>query len=77
MATSWSDLSERQRRFIIGVAAVETAAKVAMLIDLKRRRPDQVRGSRALWASTALINSAGLLPAAYFLVGRLRVPPGV
>jgi hypothetical protein len=72
MSKRWQDLSTVQRRSIVGLAVVETALKAAMLADLKRRRPDEVRGPRWLWASTALIGSAGIAPAAYFLVGRVR-----
>jgi hypothetical protein len=72
MARRWKDLSEGQRRLIITAGAVETALKAAMLIDLKRRPAGQVRGPKWLWASTALINSAGVLPVAYFIAGRVR-----
>jgi hypothetical protein len=72
MPDRWQDLSQVQRRAIIGIAVAETALKAAMLVDLKRRQANEVRGPRWLWASTALINSAGIAPAAYFLFGRLR-----
>jgi hypothetical protein len=65
-------LTDRQRRLIIAAAAVETALKAAMLFDLKRRPADQVRGPKWLWASSALINTAGIVPVAYFVVGRVR-----
>jgi hypothetical protein len=74
VARRWKDLSERQRRLIIAAAVGETALKAAMLLDLKRRPASQVRGPKWLWASTALINSAGVLPVSYFLVGRVRTP---
>ena len=70
MARRGHQLSQRQRRIIVVAAAGETALKVAMLIDLKRRPADQVRGRKWLWASTALVNSAGVLPVAYFIAGR-------
>jgi hypothetical protein len=72
VARRWSDLSSRQRGLIIGAAAVETALKVAMLVDLRRRDASQVRGPRWLWASSAVLNSAGIAPLSYFLVGRRR-----
>ena len=72
MPMGWQDLSPVQRRLIIGFAVAEGAAKAAMLLDLKRRRPDEVRGPRWLWASTVLLNSAGILPATYFLFGRIK-----
>jgi hypothetical protein len=41
-----------------------------MLIDLRRWRPSEVRGPKWLWASTALVNTAGIAPLSYFIVGR-------
>jgi hypothetical protein len=70
MAKRWKDLSKRQRQMIIAAAAVEGALKTAMLIDLSRRPAEQVRGRKWLWASTALLNSAGIAPLSYFLFGR-------
>jgi hypothetical protein len=70
MAKQRSNLSDRQHRIIIAVAAVEAALKAAMLIDLKRRPAGQVRGPKWLWASTALLNTAGIAPLTYFFVGR-------
>ena len=72
MPKRWHDLSLVQRRAIIGIAVAETVFKAAMLIDLKRRHANEVRGPKWLWASTALTNSAGIAPAAYFLLGRVR-----
>jgi hypothetical protein len=70
MATQRKSLSKRQRRIIIVAAAAESVLKAAMLIDLRRRPADQVRGPKWLWASTALANTAGIAPLSYFLVGR-------
>ena len=70
MAKQRKSLSTRQRRIIIVAAAAESALKAAMLIDLRRRPADQVRGPKWLWASTALVNTAGIAPLSYFLVGR-------
>ena len=68
----WSDLSPAQQRAIMVVAMVEAALKAAMLLDLKRRPAEQVRGSKRLWALSTAINSAGLIPVAYFVFGRQR-----
>jgi hypothetical protein len=68
----WSELSPWQRRLIIAGAAVDTALEVAMVIDLRGRPAEQVRGSKQLWAASALLNSAGLIPTAYFVYGRRR-----
>jgi hypothetical protein len=72
MATSWSNLSQGKRRLIVAVAAVETALKIAMLIDLKRRPAGQVKGSTRVWAASAIVNSAGIIPVTYFVFGRRR-----
>ena len=72
MTRKWSDLSGRQRWIVIVAAAAEAALKTAMLIDLKRRSTDQVRGPKWLWASTALLNTAGVVPLSYFILGRTR-----
>ena len=70
MAKQRSRLSTRQRQMIIVAAAAEAALKAAMLLDLKHRPADQVRGPKWLWASTALVNTAGILPLSYFVAGR-------
>ncbi|HXW88344.1 MAG TPA: hypothetical protein VEJ42_08785 [Streptosporangiaceae bacterium] len=70
MATRWSDLSPRTRRILTAVAVAEAGLKAAVLIDLRRRPASQVRGSKRLWASSMIVNSAGLVPLAYFLFGR-------
>jgi len=70
MATSWSRLSQGKRRLIVAVAVAETALKIAMLVDLKRRPAAQVKGSKRVWAASALVNSAGIIPVASFVFGR-------
>ena len=72
MATSWNRLSQGKRRLIVAVAAVETALKIAMLVDLKRRPAAQVKGSKRVWAASAIVNSAGIIPVSYFVFGRQR-----
>ena len=70
MATSWNRLSQGKRRLIVAVAAVETALKIAMLVDLKRRPAAQVKGSKRVWAASAIVNSAGIIPVSYLVFGR-------
>jgi hypothetical protein len=72
MAARWAALSERQRRLVVAGAVAEAVLKVAMLIDLKRRPASRVRGPKWMWAATVLVNSAGLVPLTYFVVGRVR-----
>ena len=70
----WGDLSERNRRIITVVAIVEAALKAWMLLDLKRRPADEVRGSKRLWAFSSVVNSAGVVPLSYFVFGRRKTP---
>ena len=70
----WGDLSERNRRIITVVVIVEAALKAWMLLDLKRRPADEVRGSKRLWAFSSVVNSAGVVPLSYFVFGRRRTP---
>jgi hypothetical protein len=73
----WSELSERQRRLLMAVAAAEGLLKLAALIDLKRRPASQVRGPKWLWATVvAAVSSAGVLPICYFVFGRRRLSLG-
>jgi hypothetical protein len=65
-------LSPRTRKLLIAAAAVETVLKVIMLVDLRRRSPSQVRGSKRVWSAATMINSAGLVPLGYFVFGRRR-----
>ncbi|PBC39644.1 hypothetical protein CJ179_37330 [Rhodococcus sp. ACS1] len=66
-----SDLDPRLRQALLIGGAVETGLKVATLIDLARRPPSAVRGSKSLWAlALALVNSGGILPVIYLLRGR-------
>jgi hypothetical protein len=69
----WSRLSERQRRGIILGVVLEGIVKVFALRDLKRRPAEEVRGPKWLWGAVIVAaNSAGLVPAAYLLLGRRR-----
>jgi hypothetical protein len=70
MAKRWQDLSSRQRMLIVTVGVVELVLRAAMLLDLRRRPESQVRGSKRWWALGGLVNSAGVVPLSYFLVGR-------
>ena len=67
----WSDLSPGTRRLMTVAAVIEGILKLAALIDIKRRPASQIRGPRWLWATAvAVISSAGVVPIAYFVVGR-------
>lgn len=69
--SSWRDLDPRLRQVVLAAAGVEAGLKIAALIDLAQRSPAEVVGTRARWAVAILVlNTAGLLPIAYFLRGR-------
>ena len=71
----WNDLDPRTRRWITVASAIESALKIAALIDLARRPANEVRGSKAGWvAAVSLINSLGAVPIAYFAWGRTKSP---
>jgi hypothetical protein len=67
----WADMSDRQRGLVIAGVAAETALKGVALFDLRRRDPGDVRGPKWAWAlGLVTVSSFGILPAAYFLLGR-------
>lgn len=69
----WRDLSPGTRRLIVFAGACETVLKVAALADLGRRPAAEVRGRKWAWATAlAVVSSGGVLPAAYFVLGRRR-----
>lgn len=69
----WSNLSPRTRRLLLIGGAFEGVLKTAALVDLARRRADEVHGSRPLWAAAiVVVNSVGAVPIAYFAYGRAR-----
>lgn len=71
----WDELDPRVRRAIQLGAAFEAGLKTAALIDLARRPPETVRGSKAVWAAALVsVSSAGVLPVVYLLRGRRAAP---
>ena len=71
--TRWSELSERNRRLIAIGGALDATLRIAALVDLRRRPAEEVRGSKRAWGvAVAVVSSAGVLPIAYFILGRRR-----
>jgi hypothetical protein len=69
----WSDLDERTRRLLIGGSVVDKVFVIAALYDLRHRAAHEVRGRRWVWATVLTVaNSLGVVPLAYFVVGRRR-----
>lgn len=64
----WQDLSDRQKAGIVAAASVQFALQAAALVDIRRRRPDQLRGTKRAWTAASFVNFLG--PIAYFLYGR-------
>jgi hypothetical protein len=74
MARRWKDLSPRTRKLIVAAAVAEVGLKAAVLADLWQRPADEIRGTKQAWATSMILNSAGLIPLAYFMFGRRRGP---
>jgi methylase of polypeptide subunit release factors len=72
MAERWQQLTRTQQRLVLAGVALETTLKIAMLVDLRRRPAQRIHGKKWLWASSTLVNSAGVIPIVYFVAGRKR-----
>ena len=66
--TKWSDLSTLQQRAIVVGGALEAVMTLAALRDLATRPADQVRGPKAAWLLSFVVQPIG--PIAYFAVAR-------
>ena len=69
----WHDLTDRQKRGIVVLGALQLALLAAALIDIRRRSAEEINGSKRLWTMVVFINGIG--PIAYFLFGRKRQAP--
>ena len=69
----WQDLTDRQKRGIVLLGALQITLLAAALIDIRRRPADAINGSKRLWTAVVFINGIG--PIAYFVVGRKRPAP--
>jgi len=65
---TWSELSPLQKRAIYVTGAAESALTAAALFDLMRRPAAGVRGPKAAWALSFLVQPFG--PLAYFVAAR-------
>lgn len=63
-------MSPRTRKLIIAVGVAETGLKAAVVSDLRRRPAADIRGPKWAWSLSMIVNSAGLIPLAYFVFGR-------
>ena len=64
----WSDLSPQQQRAIIVGGAIEVVVTAIAVRDLVRRPSSQVRGPKAVWLASFVVQPFG--PLAYFALGR-------
>ncbi len=69
----WDELSPARKRVMVTVGIVDAALRAWALVDLKNRPAEEVNGPKGVWAlALSVVSSAGLLPAAYLLLGRRR-----
>ncbi|MFM2437374.1 MAG: hypothetical protein RLZ55_183 [Actinomycetota bacterium] len=68
----WSELSTGQQVAVIALGAVEVALTAVAAVDLVRRDPATVRGSKWLWAPALVVQPFG--PVAYLALGRKAAP---
>ena len=67
-ARRWSDLTLRQRRWVLVAGAVQLSLAAAAWTALARRPAAAVNGPKGRWAGVISVNFIG--PLAYFLRGR-------
>jgi hypothetical protein len=66
----WQDLTDRQKRGIVILGALQLALLAASLIDIRRRPAKDINGSKRLWTMVVFINGIG--PIAYYSGGSGR-----
>jgi hypothetical protein len=64
----WQDLSEGQRRWIAVAGVLSTLLQGWMLVDLRRRSPQELRGSKRAWVALSFVRPFGQI--AYVVWGR-------
>ncbi|TRY17309.1 PLDc_N domain-containing protein [Tessaracoccus rhinocerotis] len=64
----WKDMSRRQRVGTSALTVLQLALAVMAWVDLARRAPEDVNGSKKKWAAIIAINFVG--PILYFARGR-------
>ncbi len=66
----WRDMSTAQKTRIVVQPMAHLRLLAAVLLDIRRRAPDRIRGSKRLWTVAAFVQPIG--PIGYFLFGRKR-----
>lgn len=73
MAKKWKDLSNRQKGAVIATTAVDMGLRTWAGRDLASRTQEEVNGPKWVWGlGLGVVNSVGILPAAYLIWGRKR-----
>jgi len=69
----WGELSPARQKLVLGVAVLDAGLRAWALLDLRNRPADEVNGPKAAWGlAITVVSSAGIVPAAYLLLGRRR-----
>ena len=64
----WNDCSTVQKTAIVGGGIVQFGLLGAALVDLAKRKPSQIQGSKKFWVPFVFVNFIG--PLTYFARGR-------
>jgi hypothetical protein len=64
----WEELTALQRTAIVFLGVLQVMLMLVALLDIRRRPPHEIRGSKRMWRLLAFVNFIG--PMAYFLFGR-------
>lgn len=65
---SWGEMPWWQKVLTVNLTMIQLGLFAIAWIDLSRREPDQVNGSKLLWRAALFINYVG--PIAYLTKGR-------
>jgi len=69
----WDELAPSRKRVLVVLGVVDAGLRAWALVDLRKRSAEEVNGPKAVWAlALSVVNSAGVVPAAYLVVGRRR-----
>jgi hypothetical protein len=69
----WQDLTRSQHWAIMIAGVIQVTLLVTALVDIRRRPPGGINGSKRRWTAALFISFIG--PIAYFLFGRKRETP--
>lgn len=69
----WRKLDTPQQTMLVAGTVVQLTLLAIAQIDITRRAPEEIRGSKLLWRLICLVNFIG--PILYFAFGRLTPAP--